>query len=76
MAESVVEWFADDVNRATVARLESLGVNTARLPEEPVATPPDEGAPLAGVTAAPDRDAPDAHAARGQGPDRGGRGGR
>ena len=50
VAESVVEWFGDDVNRATVARLEALGVNTARRPEEPVATPPDEGAPLAGVT--------------------------
>ena len=50
VAESVVEWFADEVNQETVDRLRALGVNTERLPSEPVAAPPDEGAPLAGVT--------------------------
>ena len=50
VAENVVAWFEDEENRRTVARLREHGVNTERLPDEPVATPPDEGAPLAGVT--------------------------
>ena len=50
VAESVVEWFADEVNQRTVARLRDLDVNLERLPEEPVAAPPDDDAPLAGVT--------------------------
>ena len=50
VAENVVAWFEDDENRRTVARLRALGVNTERLPDEPVAAPPDEAAPLAGLT--------------------------
>ncbi len=33
-AESVVAWFAHEKNRATIARLRQLGVNTTRLEEE------------------------------------------
>jgi DNA ligase (NAD+) len=34
IAQSVVEWFASDENRATVEGLRSAGVNLERLPEE------------------------------------------
>lgn len=37
IAESVADWFAHAPNRETVAGLRERGVNTARLPEEPVA---------------------------------------
>ena len=50
VAESVVEWFEDEANRATVARLRELGVNTFRLPGERVATAVDASAPLVGKT--------------------------
>ena len=50
VAESVVEWFADETNQETVARLKALGVNTLRLPGERVATAIDESAPLLGKT--------------------------
>lgn len=50
VAESVVEWFEDEANRATVARLRELGVNTLRQPGERVATAADDEAPLAGKT--------------------------
>ena len=49
VAESVVSWFEDDTNRETVRRLGSAGVNMTRLDEEPVATAPDEAAPLSGA---------------------------
>ncbi len=45
----VVEWFAHAPNRATVDALHALGVNTERLPDEPVAVAEAEG-PLAGRT--------------------------
>lgn len=48
-ARGVVEWFAHAPNRATVDALRALGVNTERLPEEPVATAKVEG-PLSGKT--------------------------
>lgn len=41
-ARSVVEWFAHAPNRAMLAKLAERGVNTQRLPEEPVAAPSDE----------------------------------
>ena len=41
-AQSVVEWFAHEDNRQTVADLAALGVNTTRLPEEA----PAEGSAL------------------------------
>lgn len=44
-----MEWFAHAPNRATVESLRTLGVNTERLPQEPVATDNAEG-PLAGRT--------------------------
>ncbi len=47
-ARGVVEWFAHAPNRATVEALRELGVNTERLPEEPVAAEPQ--GPLAGRT--------------------------
>ena len=50
VAESVVDWFADDANRALVGRLRAAGVNTARQPGERVATAADADAPLAGKT--------------------------
>ncbi len=50
VAESVVEWFADETNRQTVQRLRDLGVNTERLPDERVARAADADAPLAGKT--------------------------
>ena len=45
VAESVVAWFADDANRATVAGLREAGVHTERLEGETVATdePPPGG---------------------------------
>lgn len=48
IADSVVSWFGVDTNARLVSELESLGVNTVRLPEEA----PSEGsaAPLAGKT--------------------------
>ncbi len=48
-ARSVVEWFAHAPNREVVAALQARGVNTERLPEEPVAAPEVAG-PLAGKT--------------------------
>ena len=48
-ARSVVEWFAHAPNRETVAALREAGVNTERLPEEPVAAAEVEG-PLSGKT--------------------------
>ncbi|PAP77438.1 NAD-dependent DNA ligase LigA [Rubrivirga marina] len=50
VAESVVEWFEDEANQATVARLRELGVNTLRQPGERVAVAADDSAPLAGKT--------------------------
>ncbi len=49
-ARSVAEWFGHAPNRATVAALQQLGVNTARLPGEPVFTPSPTEGPLAGQT--------------------------
>ena len=46
-AASVSAWFAHEENRATVAELAALGVNTHRLPEE---TPPEADAMLDGAT--------------------------
>ena len=48
VAESVVAWFADDTNRATVAGFEAVGVNLARLPSEPVARDADASGAAAG----------------------------
>lgn len=48
VAESVVEWFADEENRETVRRLDAAGVNLRRLPGERVAAAPDAAAPLTG----------------------------
>ncbi|WP_420457416.1 NAD-dependent DNA ligase LigA [Rubrivirga sp.] len=50
VAESVVDWFAEEPNRTMVQRLRDAGVNTARQPGERVAAAVDEAAPLAGVT--------------------------
>ena len=50
VAESVVAWFADDTNRATVAGLDAVGVNTARLPSEAVAAAEGAAGPAAGRT--------------------------
>ncbi len=50
IAESVVDWFAEPDNRALVAHLEALGVNTRRLPGEAVAVAGDAEGPLAGQT--------------------------
>ena len=50
VAESVVEWFADDANRATVERLRQLGVSTVRQPEEPTASALEIDSPVAGRT--------------------------
>ncbi len=50
VAESVVEWFVDETNQQTVARLRDQGVNTSRLPDERVARATDADAPLAGKT--------------------------
>ena len=50
VAESVVEWFKDETNQTTVARLKELGVNTVRLPGERVAAQVDDAAPLVGKT--------------------------
>ena len=49
VAESVVDWFADDGNQATVQRLEDADVNTTRLPSERVADLEGDGR-LTGVT--------------------------
>ncbi len=49
-ARGVVEWFGHAPNRATVEALGALGVNTARLPEEPVAAEAAREGPLAGRT--------------------------
>ncbi len=48
VAETVVDWFALDVNRALVADLAALGVNTRRLDEEASLTRDADG-PLAGA---------------------------
>ncbi len=50
VAESVVDWFAEEPNQAMVQRLRDAGVNTDRQPGERVATTADPDAPLAGVT--------------------------
>lgn len=50
VAESVVDWFADDVNQRTVQKLVAAGVTVDRQPGERVAAAVDETAPLAGVT--------------------------
>ncbi len=50
VAESVVAWFADDANRATVEGLRRAGLNLTRQPGERVAATVDADAPLAGVT--------------------------
>lgn len=48
IAQSVADWFAADENKALVDRLRAVGVNTKRLPSEPVFShEPTEG-PLAG----------------------------
>jgi DNA ligase (NAD+) len=46
-AQSVAEWFSHEENRAMVAELGALGVNTRRLPEE---VPPEADATLDGAT--------------------------
>ena len=50
VAESVVAWFQEDANRATVEGLRASGLNLERLPTERVAVAADADAPLAGVT--------------------------
>ncbi len=50
VAESVVSWFADADNRATVEQLRALGLNTERLGDEAVAQDADADLPLAGLT--------------------------
>ena len=50
VAESVVDWFAVEDNRALVADLAVLGVNTHRLDSEAAAVQADAGGPLAGKT--------------------------
>jgi DNA ligase (NAD+) len=49
VAQSVVDWFAVDDNRALVADLQALGVNTHRLPSETAFETSGDG-PLAGRT--------------------------
>ncbi len=49
-ARSVAEWFGHAPNRELVEALKSLGVNTARLPDEPVYTEAPTEGPLAGKT--------------------------
>ena len=50
VAESVVAWFQDPANRATVEGLRDAGLNFHRQPGERVAAQADADAPLAGVT--------------------------
>ena len=50
VAESVVAWFQEPANRATVEGLRAAGLNLERLPSERVAVAADADAPLAGVT--------------------------
>ncbi|HEX8298163.1 MAG TPA: NAD-dependent DNA ligase LigA, partial [Rubricoccaceae bacterium] len=50
VAESVVAWFADDTNRATVAGLTRVGVNTERLSSEAVAAADAKAGPAVGRT--------------------------
>ncbi len=51
VAESVVTWFADEVNRSMIARLRALGINTTRLPEEQrVAAADTPATAVAGLT--------------------------
>ena len=50
VAESVVAWFQEPANRATVEGLRGAGLNLERLPSERVAAAPDADAPLVGVT--------------------------
>ncbi|MEM0962664.1 MAG: NAD-dependent DNA ligase LigA, partial [Bacteroidota bacterium] len=52
VAESVVDWFADDANQKTVRQLADLGVNTERQPGERVAARAsgEASAPLANTT--------------------------
>ncbi|MEM1043453.1 MAG: NAD-dependent DNA ligase LigA [Bacteroidota bacterium] len=49
-ARSVAEWFGHAPNQAVVEALNTLGVNTDRLPEEPVYTEAPTEGPLAGQT--------------------------
>ncbi len=48
IAQSVADWFATDENRALVDRMRSVGVNTERLPSEPVFSHEPTQGPLAG----------------------------
>jgi DNA ligase (NAD+) len=51
IAESVVDWFAVESNRALVDALRAAGVNTERLPQEAPPEKADEAAlPFAGMT--------------------------
>lgn len=50
IAESIVDWFAVDDNRALVADLASEGVNTERLPHEAPVEEADGSRPLSGLT--------------------------
>ena len=50
VAESVVAWFDDETNQATVQGLRAAGLNMARLATERVAAVIDDAAPLVGVT--------------------------
>ncbi|MEO0560400.1 MAG: NAD-dependent DNA ligase LigA, partial [Bacteroidota bacterium] len=50
VAESVVAWFADDVNQQTVERLRQLGVNTTRLDSEAIAASGPATSAAAGKT--------------------------
>ena len=48
IAQSVFDWFKADDNRALVERLRAVGVNTQRLPSEPVFSHEPTQGPLAG----------------------------
>jgi DNA ligase (NAD+) len=50
VAESVVEWFADEQNRRAVEGLRAAGVNLVRLPEEAPVAPTEASAAVAGRT--------------------------
>ena len=50
VAESVVAWFADEVNQQTVERLRQLGVNTQRLESEATAASTPSTSAAAGKT--------------------------
>lgn len=50
VAESVVEWFRDPANQATLQGLRNAGLNMLRLPEEEPAAATSESASLVGKT--------------------------